>query len=309
LSGTDSADRHSAWREKAKHCAPILLYHANFSEPPADFVDNLHNVTPAVMHRQLTMLKKHFQFVFVDELAESGCRPGLAAVTFDDGYLTVLDEALEVLTDLEIPCTLFINGSTFEKRIFWRDKVRFIINNQLIEAWNQFTANQFTLPEKSFYYSTKDPANNSKVVDQALDRFLETQNISAQTFRYCLHEVAQLKPHPLVAYGNHSHHHYVLSSLSDSEQYQEIRATDDLLRGIPLIQKSALFSIPFGKPLHFNAGTLSCGRELGYSGVLLSRNRLNVSPPTWQEDMPLLERFMAPTTDSWITYSDYTERK
>ncbi|MEZ5581427.1 MAG: polysaccharide deacetylase family protein [Candidatus Competibacteraceae bacterium] len=296
MSNIDTADSHLAWCEKAKHCAPVLLYHANFSEPPADLVNNLHNVTPAVMHRQLTMLKKHFQFVFVDELAASGCRPGLAAVTFDDGYLTVLDKALEVLADLDIPCTVFLNGCTFDNRIFWRDKVRFIINNQLIDAWNGFTANRFTLAGQSFYYSTKDPANNSKAIDQAIDQFLAAQNVAAQTFRYCLHEINQLKPHPLVAYGNHSHHHYVLSSLTESEQYEEIRATHELLQRIPEIQTSALFSIPFGKPRHFNAGTLRCARELDYTGVLLSRDQLNVSAPNRQENMPLLERFMAPMT-------------
>ncbi|NJN45727.1 MAG: polysaccharide deacetylase family protein [Candidatus Competibacteraceae bacterium] len=298
MDNTNSANRHSAWHEKAKHSAPVLLYHANFSEPPADLVDNLHNVAPAIMHRQLAMLKSRFQFVFVDELAESGCRPGLAAVTFDDGYLTVLDEALEVLTDLEIPCTVFLNGCTFDNRIFWRDKVRFIINNQLVAAWNEFTANRFTVAEQSFYYSTKDPANNSKAIDQVLDQFLASQHVATQTFRYCLHEINQLKSHPLVAYGNHSHHHFVLSSLTESEQYEEIRATHELLQRIPGIQTSALFSIPFGKPRHFNAGTLRCARALGYTGVLLSRDRLNFSPPEWQENLPLLERFMMPTTDN-----------
>ncbi len=283
------------WREKAKYCAPVILYHANFNEPPAVLSKHLHNVPPTLMHRQLSMMQQYFQFVFVDELAESGCRPGLASVTFDDGYLTVLDEALGVLTNLQIPCTLFINGCTFENKIFWRDKVRFIINKQWIEAWNHHTRNQFALAGSSFYFSTKNPANNSKIIDQALDDFLQAQ--PTQTFRYCLHDSAQLKPHPLVSYGNHSHHHYVLSSLTDSEQREEMQATHEFLQNIPLIQKSDLFSIPFGNKKHFNEYTLCCVRDMGYTGALLSRNRLNTGSSHSQGGLFLLERFMAPTKD------------
>ena len=106
---------------------------------------------------------------------------------------------------------------------------------------------------------------------------------------YCINSEDQLIKHTLVSYGNHSHNHYVLSSLSYKEQYNEISKAKMILDKID-VNKSNLFSLPFGGSDDYNEDTVDIVNKLGYSGMLMSRNRVNYY--TNSEDIALLERFM-----------------
>jgi len=60
------------------------------------------------------LLADRFQFVTLDEIvtdpAPSGGKP-LAALTFDDGFRTVIERAMPILADRDVPFTLFANGN------------------------------------------------------------------------------------------------------------------------------------------------------------------------------------------------------
>jgi len=142
-----------------------------FSQAPKDVERNLHNITPSVLHDHLSYLKKHYRLVFVDELAESRHCGGVAAITYDDGYQSVITHALPVLADLDIPFTIFINTVSFDKRVFWRDKVRYIINHDLVEPCERSLRITSKIPGMPFYRYTKHPGNNSRVVDQEILNF------------------------------------------------------------------------------------------------------------------------------------------
>lgn len=65
-----------------------------------------------------------FQFVTLDECAEwlagSGSIPARsAAITFDDGYASVASEALPILADRSVPCTVFVIAGRLGRDNAW----------------------------------------------------------------------------------------------------------------------------------------------------------------------------------------------
>jgi peptidoglycan/xylan/chitin deacetylase (PgdA/CDA1 family) len=272
-------------------CNPVCVYHACFPQVPSDVERKLHNITPSHLWDHLSCLKKCYRLVCVDELVECRHSGGVAAITFDDGYKSVITHALPVLADLDIPFTIFINSVSFDKRIFWRDKVRYIINHDLVKHCEVFLQKTSKIPGMSFYRYTKHPANNSMVVDQEITEFLQSRGEDLSNNQYCFEDTGFLLEHPLISYGNHSHNHYVLSSLLPEEQFQEIHQTHEFLASIANIRISGLFAVPFGDVRDYDWHTLAILKELGYSGVLLSRQRLDCEP-AHSHGLAVIERFM-----------------
>ena len=274
-----------------KNCSPVLVYHAAYRDIPKDIREKLHNVHPETIADQLSYLKRMVRFVCIDELISSRSPRGLAAITFDDGYKCVIDLMSDILISLEIPFTIFVNSCTMEHKVFWRDKVRYIMSRGLVEECEQSLTRTRLIKGRSFYRYTKDPSNDSRIVDEELDRFLAAKGIALAPGHHAFDNPRYFLKHPLVSYGNHSHHHYVLSSLPRDAQHQEILRTRLFLQSLQGTQISDVFSIPFGDVNDFNEDTLGILADLQYRGALLSRQRLN-----WrlkkQKGIVLIERFM-----------------
>ena len=112
----------------------VLLYHSTYSSVPINIKSDLHNVYPETIYKQIAWLKKYFDFVEIDQLFNQKLDDtGKVAITFDDAYQSVFTEAFPVIKSLNVPCSIFINGTTLSGKMFWRDKIRIIINNSLIE--------------------------------------------------------------------------------------------------------------------------------------------------------------------------------
>jgi peptidoglycan/xylan/chitin deacetylase (PgdA/CDA1 family) len=274
-----------------KYVTPVLLYHTTFQELPQELAAKVHNVRPEIMADQLSYLKRRLRFVCIDELISSRSPRGLAAITFDDGYKCVIDLVADLLISLEIPFTIFVNSCTMEHKVFWRDKVRYIMSRGLVEECEQSLSRTRLIKGRSFYRYTKDPINDSRTVDEELDRFLAEKGVALAPGHHAFDNPRYFLKHPLVSYGNHSHHHYVLSSLPRDAQHQEILRTKLFLQSLHGTQISDVFSIPFGDVNDFNEDTLGILADLQYRGALLSRQRFN-----WrlkkQTGIFLIERFM-----------------
>lgn len=265
---------------------PILLYHSLGKN--SNFEKNIDHVDLEVLDSTLKTMKKYFKFVFIDEYITIRDKSKLAVITIDDGYKNVIDEALQVFEYHNIPITIFINSSTFEGKILWRDNIRHIIDNHLEK---EFISYSELGNIKNFYRDTKSPNINSAIVDKKLDLFFEQNNIKIEQ-NLCFDSKKYLIKHPLIMYGNHTHSHYVLSSLSKNEQYNEISKTKLFLQKQD-INLSNVFSIPFGGIDTYNQDTVEIVKDLGYNSMLLSRSRLN--NPT--KDTFFIERIMLKNND------------
>ncbi len=268
---------------------PILLYHANYKNNLNPLVSGkIHNIHPDVFLKQLRFLEKHFRIVPLEEIFQnlhlSRSQANMAAITFDDGYSSCLNEAFSILEDLKLPFSIFVTTALVEKRSFWRDKIRWVINQGLVNEFLNYAGDQDpsygAINFASFYNDTKEPSLiSSKLVDDTLTSFLEGIN-ATETVKnmgagiYCTAAEIAAAESPYLTFGNHTANHYVLSSLSGEEQYNEIRNADLFLRSLGKAP-SKFLSIPFGGKKHFNGDTLSIMTELGYEGYLLSENRIN----------------------------------
>ena len=92
----------------------ILTYH-RVANPVRGLPEPLHNVTPQRFRQQLSgLLQRGFQFISIHDLLEKHRRrenlpPRTAAVTFDDGFGNVYTDAWPVLSELNVPATVFVN--------------------------------------------------------------------------------------------------------------------------------------------------------------------------------------------------------
>ena len=269
----------------------VLLYHGTFQSPPAEMTRGLHNVRPTVIQAQLESLSRAFTFVDIDRFAQLPDPRGYAAVTFDDGYEAIFEQALPVFEALAIPFTVYLNGATLNGRVFWRDKVRLLESRGWVEEFEAFMRGIEPLPGRRFYRYSKDPSVNSQSVDAELDRFIAERGVVGLLPRYCVETIDALPKHDLISYGNHGHHHYVMSSLSRESQKAEVERTQALIEGMEGRRVSSLFSIPFGDSSDFDASTVAVLRETGYRTVLLSRNRTHTGALR-VHGMNAIERFM-----------------
>ena len=276
-------------RTVAALCAPVLTYHACFKQCPCD-VAAVDNIEPDRLYEHLSALKKHFRFVPVDELLVADHPKGIAAVTFDDGYKSVIDEGLSVLVALDIPCTIFMNIAALQGRIFWRHKVQYIVTHGLEKECEAAMRSPRKVPGLDFYRYLKHPSNHSKRVEEGIDAFLRSRGIELEHSHHLIDSDHYFVDHPLVYYGNHTYNHYVLSSLSYQEQYEEIRRAQEYLARIPNIKISSVFSLPFGDSEHLNSDTFSVLRELRYSSLAMNRGGLSWGVRTY-DGVRVLERF------------------
>jgi peptidoglycan/xylan/chitin deacetylase (PgdA/CDA1 family) len=272
--------------------SPILLYHSVLNHIPRDIKDGLDNVSTEILYEQLYNLKKYYEIVTVDEYLSLKNKRGYACITFDDGYKSVIDNGFEIFESLKVPITIFINTCTLENKIFWRDKVRFILNNSLVEEFEMFSTKINKVNNQDFYKYSKYNVNNSSFVENEIDKFLIKKNIDIKLNNYSINLKKHLKKNKLIYYGNHTHSHYVMSSLSYNEQYKEISKAKKILNKYD-INQSKIFSLPFGGENDFNQDTLSALNELGYKAMLMSRNNINYHKTKQElENIILLERFM-----------------
>jgi peptidoglycan/xylan/chitin deacetylase (PgdA/CDA1 family) len=269
---------------KKKRIAPILLYHLVQKTTTNPLIsENIHNVFPEVFEKQILLLKKYFAIVPVEELvyrrSKNQSIDNLAAITFDDGYRSVFAIASPILEKMEVPFTIFTTAALSEKKMFWRDKVRWVIQrnrvNEFIEYGQAIDESFSRLSTKDFFNQSKDPLlMNSKLIDKTLDSFIrkydETASLEALGKEVYFHKTDVINNQsPLVSFGNHTLNHYVLSSLSDKEQYDEIYGCHQYLKSLGK-EPLKIFSIPFGGFKDYNIATLLIVKELGYVGYLLS---------------------------------------
>ncbi len=267
---------------------PVFLFHSLGIK--TNFYKNIDHVNIKTLETQLKDIQKNWKFVSIDEYASAKSKKGLTSLTIDDGYKNVIDESLKVFENLKIPITIFINSSTFSGKIFWRDKVRYLIENKLIEKF-LISSNLFNYENiKNFYYTSKDPKFNSIEVEREIDQFFSNENINiSMNNNLCFDDKKYLIDHSLVSYGNHSANHYVLSSLKKEEQKKEIIDCQNFINKFK-INKSNIFCIPFGGSNTYNDETLSVLKELNYKTILVSQNRLDSI-----ESLNKIERFMPKT--------------
>ena len=279
-------------------CSPVILYHSIADRLPAGWEGRIHNVSPAAFRDQVRWLKRRYRVVDLGSWLDAGRPRGRAVITFDDAYRSVFEEALPVLRREGVPATVFINGGLVQKGRFWRDQVRRLVAEGRVEsflAWlRRKDGAERRLPDAArFYRATKDPSVDSAWIARRVEEYLGANERGAGAGTAgLLARADELVDDPLVAYGNHTWSHYVLSSLDPAEQEQEIAGN---LRWMASVTPRPLevLAFPFGGSADVNPDSLRIARSTGHRAVLYSRDRLNFRARR-RDGLAVVERLMAP---------------
>ena len=105
----------------------ILCYHNVVPPHGHQYGDPGLHIQADRFERQMRWLAAHYRVVtlreFVERLAARARLRAVAAVTFDDGYTGVFEQAVPVLRALRIPATIFVvPGAVGRERGFWWDQ-------------------------------------------------------------------------------------------------------------------------------------------------------------------------------------------
>lgn len=89
----------------------VFLYH-DISDPGSSQYAPVYSTKVKVFRSQVDLIAKHFNLVSLEEVVANGSnhKKRLASITFDDGFLSVKDEALPYLQAKGIPFSVFVNS-------------------------------------------------------------------------------------------------------------------------------------------------------------------------------------------------------
>ena len=281
----------------------ILIYHSSFSDKNILRDQYIHNVTPENIINQIEILSKFYDLVNLDDLFCFDSKiDGKMAITFDDGYSNLFKDILPELIQKKIHSTVFLIGNTFHGNILWREKIAYLLKNpKIFNEFKYFYSKNvsFNWDYNTFYRESKSFKFNSKELDNYLDQFLSDYSYDITT--NLVSEKENLIKNDYVSYGNHTYNHYVLSSLTEEEQYYEIFNNVQLLSDLD-VNLSNVFAFPFGGLNDYNKSTLKILNDLNIKNVLLSNNVMNFYGVDNINNVKYLDRFSPSNNKYYFIY-------
>lgn len=269
------------YRIKDLHGLPLLYHDSGESLYNEITHRNLHYVPMQTVLSHITKLSKRFDFVDADTYfdAELTSKKPLACVTFDDGYLQSWETIIPVLERLKIPTTFYVNSSLVNGEIFWRDNVRKLISDNLVEDFIKTYDLPDTFSEENFYRVSKNGKSgiSGKKIKQNLEKYFKIRNISREKNVFCsLENLKQIENYDYIKLGNHSSNHLVMSSLDYNEQEKEIVDCQSFLYANFDAQAiSNIFSMPFGGVDSYNNETIELLRKHKFVGSFVSASNFD----------------------------------
>ena len=276
-------------RSRFTENSAILLYHRvapRVADPFSLCVD------PGQFAEQMERLR---QFATPLPIAEFACRQRegrldrrSVAVTFDDGCLDVLQNALPVLERFEIPAVIYFVSGNLGRPFWWNrlaelllgvapvpDEIRLGANGSGIEIGTRHRRDAFDEIYRRWIHR-EAPQRDEELAQ--LEAAVGAGSEASDSRSMSADEIRTLSAHPLVTIGAHTVSHCRLASRSPEEQYDEIRSSVEQLA---TITGGAIdsFSYPFGiRGRDYSAETVEAARRAGLDHALAADTDV-VSPP------------------------------
>ncbi len=253
----------------------ILLYH-RVAQPDGDPFGLC--VSPKNFAETLDRLKGWGRFLSVGELVrrqrDGTLEPRSMAISFDDGFVDVIENGLPVLERLGVPATIYCIAAGLGQPVWW-DRLRAAVSDDA-EFSREYTR-LLALPA-----TARDEEIGAMATDRptsGLPRLMDER------------ELAGAAAHPLLSVGAHSVTHSRLAALSPASQAREMRESRARLASIAGDDIRS-FSYPFGLwRRDFTATTVACAKEAGFDhalaadwGVVNRRSDRYRLPRLWVHD-------------------------
>ena len=250
----------------------ILMYHriADIDLDPWSLA-----VAPARFAEQMDVLRRTRSPVPLDWLVRevaAGRRPARAvAVTFDDGYLDVLDEGKPILDRTGIPATMFLTtGALGSPSGFWWDRLAAAVltavdvPRELRLSFARVASRDRDEAHLALWQEIRvlAPAERERAVEEVARTLGRTAAPPAPIMTR--EDVAALLAGDTFTLGAHSVSHPSLPSLSEDDQRREMQQSR---RAVEELTGAAVrrFAYPFGD---FDARSERIARDVGFEFAL-----------------------------------------
>ena len=281
----------------SKHKRLILMYHGVIRDP--DTAINGRHLPINDFEEQLIYFKRNFDIVRLAKICEmqhNGILPEkhTIALTFDDGFLNNISNALPLLKKYQIPATFFICTASLDDDSYihpsdYLDLINFSQTSEVVINGKVFRKNRYHLSDIETKRSVYEYINSLSF--HAWKKTLSDLRLkypAAEITRRANHDTyklitgtafSRLLKEELITIGSHGHWHVNLAILADSEVREQLDKSKQLLmkHGIGTVESVAF---PYG---YFNEKVLSISREVGYryliaGGSVEEKNRTFVFP-------------------------------
>ena len=255
--------------------------------------------------RQVAWLREHAQVVSVADLAAGRCDPARLAValTFDDGYASVLDLALPVLERWGVPAACYVTAvRATGQDLLWTDALD--LQSHLHRAPVEVAGERFRRDWRGEYRSARDGerlkgrcrragwgylcAMRAAFPDES--RLRARPELEPYWRLLDVDQLRRLARSPLVTIGSHGLRHLSLGHQPPEVVRHELAASKAWLEQV-LEREVDQLAFPDGS---FDAGTAAAARSLGYR-LLLAGDEL----PPGTEAPDVLARLTANPFISW----------
>ena len=266
----------------------VFLIHGVTSKKHGLYEGKYDNLQPHIFWEQLRFLQRHFTIVSLLDLfnaaAMGDVTENYCAITFDDGYKSIAEEAYPILTDLNIPATVFIISSIVDdKNYLWRDYVRIVMNEGLESEFINYCresypelSRQISDPRTFRGMSRLERGHSSLVFRNALIDFFHQRgkdlrfHKSKRSLRYYL-TADEIRSAPKqVTFGNHTKTHPILTTLNKQEKEHEISYCQKFLAQFDNVVP--ILSLPSGRA---DEESLTIARQMGYQYVVKHSHSLS----------------------------------
>ncbi len=273
-------------RRHNEHCTTILTWHSVAREETLFTAGTQLRHHPADFEHQIDYLAAHYNLISLHELVhmlEQEEQPRRTVVlTFDDGYADSLRVALPILFRRRIPMTIFpVTSVIGNSDLMWQHKLAWLIaSGHESRVWNTLKDAGWMIPADPEPLATFVRRNYRATLLDVLESVLRDAGTNgpelAAQYRPYLEdeEIAAADPN-FVSFGNHTHTHPVLASLTPRQQLGEIMAAQRKLLELTGRTPWAM-AYPFGLRPHYNAESKRLARDTGHRAALDMRRRMNV---------------------------------
>lgn len=244
----------------------IFCFH-DISDVSAEHHSEYYSTENKTFIKHLNFIKKNFEIISIEkiknkELLDKDKR--YAIITFDDGFISVLNQAHPILKENNIPYTIFLNQSAIEKNQLWCSNL--VIYKKNIDYLKSFYSKCFIEKTEDnysdFINNKKLPVENLYYANLKYDKNDNNDKIYASQS-----DIQYLIEHyPLVTIGNHTSNHFNLAKCSHDLQVEEIVNNHNFIKQTFGINTEH-FAIPFGKKSHFSEETIDILSKNNYTNI------------------------------------------
>ena len=241
--------------------------------------DNNLVVSKSIFEKQIQYITKNFKPITIGNIFnDNSLTEKKIVITFDDGYKDNIVNALPILKKYNCPAIIYVTtGFLDNNNTAWWLKVWDIILNckEIYFQKKKINLNNIVEKKKAYLFFTKKFYNmNIRDINKSIDEInhLKTVFDSNKTDDFIsLSDLKKLNLDELIDIGCHTHMHQNLKILTQSDLYNEISTSKNILEE-SLNKKIKHFSIPFGTKKTYSSKVIKTLDKFGFETIVTTNH-------------------------------------